>query len=35
MRERLEQVGGTLEIETQPAKGFQIDAWLPLSGGLA
>lgn len=35
MRERLEQVGGTLEIETQPAKGFRIDAWMPLSGGVA
>jgi signal transduction histidine kinase len=35
MRERLEQVGGRLEIETQPAKGFQLNAWLPLSGGAA
>jgi signal transduction histidine kinase len=35
MRERLEQVGGTLQIETQPAKGFQIHAWMPLSGGVA
>jgi signal transduction histidine kinase len=35
MRERLEQVGGTLEIETQPAKGFRLDAWMPLSGGIA
>jgi signal transduction histidine kinase len=35
MRERLEQVGGKLEIETQPAKGFQIDAWMPLSGDIA
>jgi len=35
MRERLEQVGGTLEIETQPAKGFRIDAWIPQSGGVA
>ncbi len=35
MRERLEQVGGTLEIETHPAKGFQVDAWMPLSGGTA
>ena len=35
MRERLEQVGGRLEIETQPAKGFRIDAWMPLSGDIA
>lgn len=35
MRERLEQVGGRLEIESQPAKGFRLNAWLPLSGGLA
>jgi signal transduction histidine kinase len=35
MRERLEQVGGRLEIETQPAKGFRLNAWLPLSGGVA
>jgi signal transduction histidine kinase len=35
MRERLEQVGGTLEIETQPAKGFRIAAWMPVSGGVA
>jgi signal transduction histidine kinase len=35
MRERLEQVGGRLEIETQPARGFRIDAWMPLSGDVA
>lgn len=34
MRERLENVGGTLEIETQPAKGFRVNAWMPLSGGV-
>ena len=34
MRERLEQVGGTLQIETQPAKGFRLDAWMPVCGGL-
>src|SRR5216684_2518545 len=33
MRERLEHVGGTLEIETQPAKGFRIAARMPESGG--
>jgi signal transduction histidine kinase len=35
MRERLEQVGGTLQIETQPAKGFRLEAWMPGSGGIA
>jgi signal transduction histidine kinase len=35
MRERLEQVGGTLQIETQPGKGFCLEAWMPVSGGLA
>jgi signal transduction histidine kinase len=35
MRERLELVGGRLEIETEPAKGFRLNAWLPLSGGVA
>ncbi len=35
MRERLSQAGGTLEIETQPAKGFRIAAWMPASGGVA
>src|SRR5260370_28495216 len=35
MRERLAQVGGTLEIETQPAKGFRIAVWIPVSGGVA
>ncbi len=34
MRERLEQVGGKLEIETQAAKGFRLNAWIPLSGGI-
>jgi signal transduction histidine kinase len=35
MRERLEQVGGTLKIETQPAGGFRLEAWMPVSGGIA
>jgi signal transduction histidine kinase len=35
MRERLEQVGGKLEIETRPAMGFRIDAWIPQSGDVA
>jgi signal transduction histidine kinase len=33
MRERLEQVGGRLQIETEPANGFRLTAWMPLSGG--
>lgn len=32
MRERLEHVGGRLQIETQPARGFKIDAWIPVPG---
>ena len=35
MRERLQQVGGTLQIETEAAKGFRIDAWMPMSGEVA
>ncbi len=35
MRERLEQVGGTLVIETHPSNGFRVDARIPLSGGVA
>ena len=35
MRERLEQVGGTLQIETLPAKGFCLEVWIPVSGGPA
>lgn len=33
MREKLEAVGGHLEIQSQAARGFQISAWLPLSEG--
>jgi signal transduction histidine kinase len=30
MRERLAQVGGRLNIDTQLDRGFALDAWLPL-----
>ena len=30
MRERLENVGGRLKIETAPGKGFTVEAWVPL-----
>ncbi|MBD8524676.1 sensor histidine kinase [Pseudomarimonas arenosa] len=30
MRERLENVGGRLKIDTAPDKGFAVDAWVPL-----
>ncbi len=35
MRERLEAVGGRLEIHSEAARGFEINAWIPLSGGAA
>jgi signal transduction histidine kinase len=33
MRERLEAVGGHLEIQSQAARGFQISVWIQLSEG--
>jgi signal transduction histidine kinase len=33
MRERLEAVGGHLEIQSETARGFAISAWIPLSEG--
>ncbi len=33
MRERLEQLGGRLEIEVRPYQGFHLDAWIPLTRG--
>jgi two-component system sensor histidine kinase UhpB len=30
MRERIEALGGRLEIVTEPARGFHVSAWLPL-----
>ncbi len=35
MRERVEAVGGRLEIHSEAARGFEINAWIPLSGGAA
>jgi signal transduction histidine kinase len=32
MRERIEALGGTFRIETQPAQGFRLDARVPLVG---
>jgi signal transduction histidine kinase len=29
MRERLEEIGGNLAIESQPSRGFAVRAWLP------
>jgi signal transduction histidine kinase len=31
MRERLEHLGGRLEIEARPYQGFHLDAWIPLT----
>ena len=33
MRERLEHLGGRLEIEVRPYQGFHLDAWIPLTRG--
>jgi signal transduction histidine kinase len=35
MRERLEMVGGRLEIHSEPSQGFHVRASLPLNGGAA
>lgn len=35
MRERLEEVGGRLEIDARPGAGFSLRAWLPVPEGLA
>ena len=32
MRERLEQAGGRLDLETHPGRGFEVRAWLPPAG---
>jgi signal transduction histidine kinase len=29
MRERLEQIGGKLNVSSQPGKGFELSAYLP------
>ncbi|MPZ21512.1 MAG: sensor histidine kinase [Luteitalea sp.] len=32
MRERVELVGGRLDVRAKPARGFEVDAWIPVSG---
>ena len=32
MRERIEALGGRIELASQPHQGFRIDAWMPLAG---
>lgn len=33
IRERLEQLGGYLEVDSKPGEGFILSAWIPLSEG--
>lgn len=33
MRERFEELGGGLEVETAPGQGFTLRGWLPAAGG--
>jgi signal transduction histidine kinase len=35
MRERLEEIGGRLEIESRPGQGFSLRAWTPAKEGMA
>ena len=35
MRERVESAGGELRIVTQPGRGFDVTALLPIGGGAA
>ena len=35
MRERLEMVGGQLDVRSEPAQGFHVNASIPLPGGVA
>jgi len=35
MRERLEEIGGRLEIESRPGQGFSLLAWMPVAEGMA
>jgi signal transduction histidine kinase len=35
MRERLEEIGGRLEIESRPGQGFSLLAWTPAAKGMA
>ena len=32
MRQRLEGLGGRLQVVTEPDRGFQVEAWIPLRG---
>jgi signal transduction histidine kinase len=32
MRERIEELGGRLEIQSQPRDGFEVRAWMPVQG---
>jgi signal transduction histidine kinase len=32
MKERLEEFGGSLHLESQPYKGFTIQAFIPVTG---
>lgn len=34
MRERIEQVGGRLQLDSMPAQGFRVDAWIPIARAL-
>ena len=34
MRERIEQVGGRLQVESRPGSGLSVEAWIPLNGDL-
>ena len=34
MRERIEQVGGRLQLDSRPAEGFRVDAWIPAASTL-
>jgi signal transduction histidine kinase len=35
MKARLEEIGGSLALESQPTRGFAVRAWLPLTGKLS
>lgn len=35
MRQRLEKMGGRLRVDTKPAEGFAVNAWLPLRKALS
>lgn len=32
MRERIEALGGRVEVVSRPAEGFRVDAWMPPAG---